>query len=73
MRTITIAAVMIVLLPATAYAQHQPATLRTDEQKKEDAEINKAYQEVKKGMKSEHAKFDPWHMERPAAGDKTKK
>jgi hypothetical protein len=75
MRTVTIAAaaMMIALLPATAYSQHQPATARTDAQKKEDAEIEKAYQEVTKGKKGQAAPaktnpWDPWHTIRPAAG-----
>ena len=78
MRTVTIAAMMIALLPATAYSQHQPATARTDAQKKEDAEIEKAYQEVTKGKKGQAAPaktdpWDPWHTIRPAAGGSAKK
>jgi hypothetical protein len=69
MRTVIIAAVMIALLPATAYSQeHKPATRRTDEQKKQDAEIEKAYEEVTKGMKSQAAPakpWDPWQTVRP--------
>jgi hypothetical protein len=76
MRTVIIAAVMIALLPATAYSQeHQPATRRTDEQKKQDAEIEKAYQEVTKGSKEKGpAKpWDPWQTVRPASGESAKR
>ena len=76
MRTVTIAAMMIAILPASAYSQgHQPATTRTDEQKKEAAEIDKAYQQVTKGMKAAPApaKTDPWQTIRPAAGDSAKR
>jgi hypothetical protein len=75
MRTVIIAAVMIALLPASAYSQHKPATTRTDEQKKQDAEIEKAYQEVTKGSKGQGpAKpWDPWQTVRPAAADSPKR
>jgi hypothetical protein len=69
MRTVTIAAIMIALLPATAYSQeHEPATARTDEQKKEDAEIYKAYEQVMKGVNAQTApaKYDPWQTIRHA-------
>jgi hypothetical protein len=77
MRAVVIAGLMIALLPATAYSQdsHMPATRRTDEQKKQDAEIEKAYHEVEKGIKAQTAprKYDPWHTVRPAADDKAKR
>ncbi len=78
MRTVTIAAMMIALLPAIAYSQdHKPATTRSDEQKKEDAEIEKAYREVMKGGKGQvapaPAKTDPWQTIRPATGDSAKR
>jgi hypothetical protein len=75
MRTVTVAAMMIALLPATAYSQGDappPKTTRTDQQKKEDAEIEKAYQQMMKRSKGQAAptpaKTDPWQTIRPAAG-----
>ena len=79
MRTVAITAMMIALLPASAYAQGDapPTSSRTDQQKKEDAEIEKAYQEMIKRSKGPAApapaKSDPWHTVRPADGDKTKR
>jgi hypothetical protein len=77
MRTVIIAATMIALLPATAYSQdHKPATTRTEEQKKEDAAIERAYQEVTKGLKAQAAPakpWDPWQTVRPAAGESAKR
>ena len=79
MRTVIIAAMMIALLPASAYSQeHQPATTRTDAQKKADAEIEKAYQQATKGMKGQATSapakpWDPWQTVRPATGDSAKR
>ncbi len=80
MRTVAVAAVMIALLPASAYSQGDappPKTTRTDQQKKEDAEIEKAYQEMMKRSKGQAApapaKTDPWQTVRPAGGDSTKR
>jgi hypothetical protein len=76
MRTIAIAAVMIALLPASAFAQ---TTQRTDDQKKKDAEIQKAYDQVIRDTKSQapppsnNTKSDPWGNLRPAASDNTKR
>ena len=67
---------MIALLPASAYSQEQQRpTARTDQQKKEDAEIEKAYERVMKGVNAQTApsKYDPWQTVRPAAGQNTKK
>jgi hypothetical protein len=76
-RTVAIAAMMIAFLPVTAYAEeeHQKPTLRSDEQKKEDAAIEKAYEQVMKGVNARTAptKYDPWQMVRPAANDSSKK
>ncbi|HEY4855350.1 MAG TPA: hypothetical protein VIH98_01560 [Xanthobacteraceae bacterium] len=75
-RTAAIAAMMIGLLPAVAYAQQEEKpTRRTDEQKKEDAAIEKAYEQVVKGMKARTppAKYDPWQTVRPAASEGGKK
>jgi hypothetical protein len=68
-----IAALMITLLPATAYSQRgsqptQPSPFeRTAEQKKKDAEVEKAYQESLKANKPKTApaKIDPWQSVRP--------
>ena len=75
MRTIAIAAVMIALLPASAFAQ---TTQRTDDQKKKDAEIQKAYEQVIRDTKSQappasNTKSDPWGNLRPAASDNAKR
>jgi hypothetical protein len=79
MRTVAVAALTIALLPATAYSQeHEPPTRRTEEQKKQDAEIEKAYQEVQKGIKAQtpSSNYDPWgtvRQQQPAASDKAKR
>jgi hypothetical protein len=78
MRTVAIAAIMIALLPASAYSQGDaPKPPRTEQQKKDDAEIEKAYQEMIKRSKGQAApapaKTDPWQTIRPAAGDSTKR
>jgi hypothetical protein len=68
-----IVALMITLLPATAYSQKgsqqaQPSPFeRTAAQKKKDAEVEKAYQESLKANKAQTspAKIDPWQSVRP--------
>jgi hypothetical protein len=67
-----IVALMITLLPATAYSQRgqptQPSPFeRTAAQKKKDAEVEKAYQESLKANKPKTApaKIDPWQSVRP--------
>jgi hypothetical protein len=75
MRKVAIAAVMIALLPAFAFAQ---TTQRTDDQKKKDTEIEKAYEQVIRDTKSQapppsNTKSDPWGNLRPAASDNTKR
>ena len=73
-RTVVIAAMIIAFLPAVAYAQeHQKPTLRSDAQKKEDAEIEKAYEQVVKGRKAPPTKYDPWQTVRPAVSEGGKK
>jgi hypothetical protein len=75
MRIIAIATVMIAL-PAFAFAQ---TTQRTDDQKKKDVEIQKAYEQVIRDTKSQppppssNSKADPWGNLRPAASDSTKR
>jgi len=69
-----IVALMITLLPATAYSQKggQPSGPtpfeRTAAQKKKDAEVEKAYQESLKANNAHAApaKIDPWQSVRPA-------
>jgi hypothetical protein len=74
MRKIAIA-VMIALLPGSDFAQ---TTQRTDDDKKKDAEIQKAYDQVIRDTKSHapppsNTKSDPWGNLRPAASDNTKR
>jgi hypothetical protein len=69
MRRLAIAAVMFALLPAPVYAQQRGApTARTDEEKKQDAETYKAYQDTLKRMDvaAPAASSDPWQDVRPA-------
>jgi hypothetical protein len=77
MRRLTIAAIMIALLPAPAYPQegNAPITARTDKEKKADAAIEKAYEEALKrqGGNGPAAKSDPWQTIRPAGNDNTKR
>jgi hypothetical protein len=69
-----IVALMITLLPATAYSQKgsqptQPSPFeRTAAQKKKDAEVEQAYQQSLKANKAQTppAKIDPWQSVRPA-------
>lgn len=72
-----IVALMITLLPATAYSQRgsqsqssgQPSPFeRTEAQKKKDAEVERAYQQSLKANAAQTppAKSDPWHSVRPA-------
>jgi hypothetical protein len=77
MRRFAFAAVMIVLLPASAYAQEErgPPTVRSEREMKDDAAIDKKYQEtVKRAKDSEKAaKTDPWQTVRPIGSDTTKR
>jgi hypothetical protein len=81
MRRIAIAAIVLGLLPATTYSQgeeqQQKPTLRTDAQKREDAEIEKAYKEMIGRTKGQAqpapVKPDPWQSVRPAASESTKR
>lgn len=76
MRKIAIAAIMIALLPASAFAEEHtgPPTARTDSEKKNDEAIDKAYRDTMKRMDSSTAvkSDDPWQTIRPAPGDNTK-
>jgi hypothetical protein len=76
MKKFAIAAILFVLLPVSAYAQNQgPPTARTDAEKKQDAEINKAYQDALKrtGDSGQPANNDPWQTVRPVTTDDSKK
>jgi hypothetical protein len=83
MRAFAIAALITALVPATAYSQEEgpekPTSLRSKAQKKEDAEIEKAYHEMinrTKGQgqtKSAPDKFDPWQNMRAAPADSAKR
>jgi len=66
-----IAAMMIVLLPASAYAQRKgPVTARTDLELKNDAAIDKDYQDtLKRTSNKKPVKQDPWQSVRPSASD----
>ncbi len=75
MRSYVIATMMIALVAAPALAQQQGrATSRTDEQKRTDEEIDKAYKRViqSTGEKGRAAPVDPWGKVRssPSSGDK---
>jgi hypothetical protein len=73
MRTLALAGMMIAVLAAPALAQQRgPMTTRTDEQKKTDADIDRAYQRAVKstGDKGKAAPTDPWQTVRPPSNDK---
>ena len=75
-RTAAIAVMIIALLPVAGHAEEgEKPTLRSNEQKKEDAAIEKAYEQVVKGMKAQTppSKYDPWQTVRPAASEGGKK
>jgi hypothetical protein len=79
-KRLTIAAILIALVPASAHAQEiqhgvmQSPGIRTDLDKKYDAAIDKAYQDtIKKTGNGKTAKSDPWQTVRPADGDNTKR
>ena len=78
------AAMLIALLPAPASAQGHPGAggagpgtgppgVRTDAQKKKDAEIDQAYKDaLKRNSAAPTAKSDPWQTIRPANDDTAK-
>ncbi len=72
-----IIAVLIALLPAAAVAQNKgPPTVRSDYEKKQDADIDKQYRDARKrviGAPSQAASADPWQTVRPAPTDTTTK
>jgi hypothetical protein len=76
MRKFVIAAMMMALLPASAYAQQSkgPLTARTEKEMKEDKDIDKAYRDAIKrnGGDGQAAKRDPWQTIRPPDTDNAK-
>jgi hypothetical protein len=64
---------MIVVVPLFASAEERrgPPTARTDGEKKQDAVVDKEYQETIKRMKvhEQSIKPDPWQTVRPPAAD----
>ena len=74
MKRFVIATIALALVTAPAFAQdkREPRTLRTDEQKKQDAEIDRAYQRALQatGGKSQPVAADPWGKVRSAPVDK---
>jgi hypothetical protein len=76
MRALTVTmATIFALLTFAAYAQENkgPPTRRTDEQKQEDADIDKAYRNATRGERRPAPKVDPWAIVRPADSDKKPK
>ena len=77
MKALIVAALMMALLPLAAYAQgappRGPATVRTEAEKKRDAEIDRAYKEaLKRDASVKQPPPDPWQTIRPAPTDTTK-
>ena len=73
MRALTTAIILAILLailaplvqPAFA-AESEALTRRSDQQKKDDEEIDKAYRAATRGNQEPAAKVDPWATVRPA-------
>jgi hypothetical protein len=67
-RQFAIIAMIIALLPASAYAQQRALTARTDSEQKHDAAVDKDYQDTLKRMKAQgqSTKADPWQTVRPS-------
>jgi hypothetical protein len=76
MRALTTAIILAILAPLVqpAFAAESEAlTHRSDQQKKEDEEVDKAYKAATRGANGPAAKVDPWATVRPADTDKKKK
>jgi hypothetical protein len=75
MRALTATAMIIAFLTTSAFAQQErQTTRRSDAEKKEDAEVDKAYKAVTGGGQAPAApKKDPWQTVRPVAADKPKR
>jgi len=75
MRALTTAIILAILAPLVqpAFAEESAAlTRRSDQQKKEDEEIDKAYRAATRGQNGTANKVDPWATVRPADSDKNK-
>ncbi len=73
MKRFAIAAIVLALVTAPALAQQGGGrTTRTDEQKKTDAEIDRAYRRTMQatGNKPQPVVNDPWGKVRTSPGDK---
>ena len=69
-----VAALMAVSLPAFAQEESSRPTRRTDAQKQEDANVDKAYRAATKGDKAlPIVKVDPWRTVRSGDDDKKDK
>jgi len=75
MKALTAAATIIALLTTCAYAQESkaPLTRRSDSEKKNDADIDKAYRAATDRGQTPAPKIDPWQTVRPAPPDKPKR
>jgi hypothetical protein len=60
-------------LSATVASAEGQLTRRSDAQKKEDEDVDKAYRAATKGEVEPVVKKDPWRTVRPADADKTKR
>jgi len=63
MKKFVLATIVLALAAAPAFAQRGPRTTRTDEQKRQDAEVDKAYQRVMKSTTDKSKPppvTDPW-------------
>lgn len=73
MRVLTTAIILAILAPLVqpAFAEESAAlTRRSDQQKKDDEEIDKAYKAATRGDQAPAARVDPWATVRPADSDK---
>jgi hypothetical protein len=68
--TVIIALGFFATLAQTALAEESKAlTARSDQQKKEDEEIDQGYRAATRGARGPAAKVDPWATVRPADAD----
>jgi hypothetical protein len=69
--TVVIAFGFAVMLAQAALAEETEAlTAHTDAQKRENAEVDKAYKAATRGGEAAATKVDPWATVRPVASDK---
>ncbi len=61
------------LAPAALAAESEALSAHTDAQKRENAEIDKAYKAATRGETAPAAKVDPWAIVRPVATEKKPK